>query len=92
MNFTYPLIVDETKYVGVMIQFKSGIKKWLYYLQYLLQIRWMFHGNFSSQDHWMVEETNAPPERLYRPDVSILEWRKLFTDAHPFQDKPKEDA
>ena len=91
-EFYVPIDVDETKYVGVMIQFKSGIKKWLYYLQYLLQIRWMFHGNFSSQDHWMVEETNAPPERLYRPDVSILEWRKLFTDDHPFQDKPKEDA
>ena len=75
-----------------MVQFKSGIRKWLYYLQYLLQIRWMFHGNFSGQDHWMVEETNAPPERLYRPDVSILEWRRLFSHPHPIQDKVEEDT
>jgi len=90
-EFYVPIDVDETKYVGVMIQFKSGIKKWLYYLQYLLQIRWMFHGNFSAQDHWMVEETNAPPERLYRPDVSILDWRKLFSGPHPIQDENKTD-
>ena len=91
-EFYVPIDVDETKYVGVMIQFKSGIKKWLYYLQYLLQIRWMFHGNFSGQDHWMVEETNAPPERLYRPDISLLEWRKLFKGPHPIQDKTEEEA
>ena len=91
-EFYVPIDVDETKYVGVMIQFKSGLKKWLYYLQYLLQIRWMFHGNFSSQDHWMVEETNAPPERLYRPDVSILEWRKLFTGPNPFQTSSEEET
>jgi len=90
-EFYVPIDVDETKYVGVMIQFKSGIKKWLYYLQYLLQIRWMFHGNFSAQDHWMVEETNAPPERLYRPDISLLEWRKLFSGPNPFKDENKTD-
>ena len=37
-------------------------------------------GQFSGQDHWMVAETDAPPERLYRPDVSLLEWRNLFTE------------
>jgi hypothetical protein len=25
----------------------------------------------------MVDVMDAPPERLYRPDVSITEWRKL---------------
>jgi hypothetical protein len=25
----------------------------------------------------MVEVTDAPPERLYRPDESLLQWRKL---------------
>jgi hypothetical protein len=50
-----------------------------FYLKYLFGIRWLFHGQFSGQDHWMVSETDAPPERLYRPDISIIEWRKLFT-------------
>ena len=32
----------------------------------------------------MVSMTDAPPERLYRPDVSLLEWRRLVEDASPF--------
>ena len=91
-EFYVPIDVDKTKYVGVMVQFKKGLSKWLYYLHYLTAIRWMFHGHFSSQDHWMVEETNAPPERLYRPDVSILEWRKLFTEPHPFNGQKIQEA
>ena len=62
-----------------MVQFKTGFGKLFFYLKYLLGIRWLFHGQFSGQDHWMVSETDAPPERLYRPDISIIEWRKLFT-------------
>jgi hypothetical protein len=29
----------------------------------------------------MVEVTDAPPERLYRPDDSLLKWRKLADDT-----------
>jgi hypothetical protein len=36
----------------------------------------------------MVEETNAPPERLYRLDVSLLEWRKLFAESKPESGTP----
>jgi hypothetical protein len=25
----------------------------------------------------MVEKTDAPPERLYRPDISLIAWRRL---------------
>ena len=32
----------------------------------------------------MVSMTDAPPERLYRPDVSLLEWRRLVEDGSPF--------
>ena len=39
------------------------------------------HGQFSAQDHWMVAETDAPPERLYRPDISLIEWRRLVEEA-----------
>ena len=84
-EFYVPIAEGETKYVGVMVQFKTGISKWLYYAWYLLGIRWMFHGNFSGQDHWMVSQTTAPPERLYRPDLSLLEWRKLFSKPHPIR-------
>lgn len=82
-EFYVPIDEKRTKYVGVMVQFKTGLAKWLFYLWYLTGIRWMFHGNFSGQDHWMVANITAPPERLYRPDVSLLEWRRLFAQAHP---------
>lgn len=91
-EFYVPIDSDETKYVGIMVQFKTGIRKWLFYIWYLTGIRWMFHGHFSSQDHWMVKETNAPPERLYRPDVSLLEWRKLFSQPHPVQHSTYEES
>ena len=29
----------------------------------------------------MVEVTDAPPEKLYRPDDSLLQWRKLAEDT-----------
>ena len=83
-EFYVPIDAEHTKYVGVMVQFKTGLSKLLFYSWYLLGIRWMFHGHFSGQDHWMVDNTDAPPERLYRPDVSLLEWRKLFSEPHPF--------
>ena len=84
-EFYVPIDSEHTKYVGLMFQFKTGLSKFFFYLWYLTGIRWMFHGNFSSQDHWMVAETDAPPERLYRPDVSLTEWRKLFAESHPIQ-------
>ena len=80
-EFYVPIEVGRTKYVGVMVQFKTGLAKALFHLKYLVGIRWLFHGQFSSQDHWMVAETDAPPERLYRPDVSLIEWRRLVEEA-----------
>src|SRR3546814_6528786 len=71
-----------------MVQFKSGLAKAKFYLKYLLGIRWLFHGQFSGQDHWMVEQTDAPPERLYRPDVSLIEWRRLFDGRHAITGEP----
>ena len=32
----------------------------------------------------MVENTHAPPERLYRPDISLIEWRRLVEEGNPF--------
>jgi hypothetical protein len=75
---------DHPKYVGVLVQFKTGLARSWFYAKYLGGIRWLFHGGFSAQDHWMVSETNAPPERHYRPDASLLGWRRLVEDGNPF--------
>jgi phenylpropionate dioxygenase-like ring-hydroxylating dioxygenase large terminal subunit len=89
-EFYVPIDGENTKYVGVMFRVDKGIKKYLFYIWYLLGIRWMFHGNFSGQDHWMVDNTDAPPERLYRPDISLIEWRRLFSEPHPLQSETTE--
>ena len=76
-EFYVPVDAETHRYVGVMIQFKTGLAGWWYRVRYLGGIRWLFHGNFSNMDAWMVENTNAPPERLYRPDISLIAWRRL---------------
>ena len=83
-----PIDAERTKYVGVMVKFGSARDRASFFARYLGGIRWLFHGNFSNQDHWMVAETNAPPERLYRPDVSLLEWRRLVEEGHPLRPAP----
>ena len=90
-EFYVPIEAGRTKYVGVMVQFKTGVERARFYAKYLGGIRWLFHGNFSGQDGWMVERTTAPPERLYRPDISLLEWRRLVEEGNPF-DAPSAGA
>lgn len=49
----------------------------LFQARYRAYIGWIFHTRFNDQDARMVETMEIPPERLYRPDVSIIAWRKL---------------
>ena len=80
-EFYVPVDADNHLYVGVMADFKKGWKTIPFYVKYLGAVRWLFHGQFSGQDKWMVEVTDAPPEKLYRPDDSLLQWRKLAEDT-----------
>lgn len=89
-EFYVPVDEDSHRYVGVMIQFKTGTSGWLYKTRYLAGIRWLFHGNFSAQDAWMVERTDCPPERLYRPDSSLLAWRRLCEKGTRPDGRPNE--
>lgn len=83
IHYEFYVPVDENNhvYVGVLAQFAKGLKALPFYAKYLGAVRWLFHGQFSGQDKWMVEVTDAPPERLYRPDDSLLKWRKLAEDV-----------
>jgi hypothetical protein len=68
----------------------SNFKFWLYYRVWA---RWVFHGMFNDEDRLMVEVTDAPPERLYRPDVSLTAWRKLVEETARWSpDEPKPAA
>ena len=76
-----PIDQDRYRYIQMMVRFESGMRGALAKLQYLGFDRWLFHGQFSSQDAWMVDVMAAPPEKLYRPDVSITAWRRLCEEA-----------
>ncbi|WP_409463711.1 aromatic ring-hydroxylating oxygenase subunit alpha [Amycolatopsis sp. GA6-003] len=80
-EFYVPVDAGNHLYVGVLASFQRGWKALPFYAKYLGFVRWLFHGQFSGQDKWMVEVTDAPPEKLYRPDDSLLKWRKLAEDT-----------
>jgi phenylpropionate dioxygenase-like ring-hydroxylating dioxygenase large terminal subunit len=73
---------DHHRYVQLLVSFKRGWAKRIFVLKYLSFIRWAFHGQFTGQDAWMVDVMDCPPERLYRPDKSVIEYRRLVEDRH----------
>ena len=97
--------VDADSHIHMQVDVTHGgfRRKLWFKLYYWLWVRWVFHGQFQDQDRIMVDVTDAPPERLYRPDVSLTEWRKLaehenrdgaiWSDAavEPFGFKPPAD-
>ncbi|MEU0480490.1 Rieske 2Fe-2S domain-containing protein [Streptosporangium sp. NPDC006013] len=78
-----PVDEDHVRYVQLMVRFETGLKAQVFKLKYLTAIRWLFHGQFTAQDAWMVDVMDAPPEKLYRPDLSITAWRRLVERSSP---------
>jgi nitrite reductase/ring-hydroxylating ferredoxin subunit len=78
-----PVDADHVRYVQLMVRFETRAKALLFKAKYLAAIRWLFHGQFTAQDAWMVDVMDAPPERLYRPDVSMTAWRRHIENAQP---------
>jgi phenylpropionate dioxygenase-like ring-hydroxylating dioxygenase large terminal subunit len=72
-----PIDADTHIYLQLATQAGRGIRAARFRLYYWTWIRWVFHGMFNEEDALMVDVMDAPPERLYRPDVAITEWRKL---------------
>jgi phenylpropionate dioxygenase-like ring-hydroxylating dioxygenase large terminal subunit len=78
-HFEWWVPVDAENHVYVQMVCQSGprLRRSAFIAFYYLWVRWVFHGMFNDEDALMVDVMDAPPERLYRPDVSITEWRKL---------------
>lgn len=72
---------DEHIYVQLATMDRGPLESLRFRLYYRLWVRWVFHGMFNDEDRLMVDVMDAPPERLYRPDVSITEWRKLVDET-----------
>ncbi|WP_432837740.1 Rieske 2Fe-2S domain-containing protein [Dactylosporangium sp. CA-092794] len=78
-----PVDADSVRYVQLMVRFEEGVKATWFKAKYLAAIRWLFHGQFTAQDAWMVDVMDAPPEKLYRPDLSLTAWRRLVERVAP---------
>ncbi|GAB3152825.1 aromatic ring-hydroxylating dioxygenase subunit alpha [Amycolatopsis stemonae] len=71
---------EDHTYVQLAVMSKGKWRNRKFWFYYWTWARWVFHGMFNDEDRLMVEVTDAPPERLYRPDVSLTEWRKLVEE------------
>ena len=80
-DWCVPVDAENYRYVQIAVRFKGGRAGMRFKALYWGFLRWAFHGQFTGQDEWMVSVTDAPPERLYRPDVSIIAWRNLCERA-----------
>ena len=81
-EWAVPEDVDHHRYVQILVSFKGGLRRWSFRLWYLMYIRWIFHGQFTGQDAWIVDVMDCPPERMYRPDRSVIEYRRLVEQQH----------
>ena len=72
-----PMSENRHRYLQLAAKSASGTEARLFKLRYRAYISWVFHKQFNDQDAAMVETMDIPPERLYRPDVSIIAWRKM---------------
>ena len=60
---------------------KSPIAVAMWWLRYWTYILWAHHYDFNGQDVKMVGlMPESEPVRLFRPDTSIIEWRKLVEE------------
>jgi hypothetical protein len=76
-----PIDEDSHIYVQLATMNRGWLEHLRFWVYYRFWVRWIFHGMFNDEDRLMVDVMDAPPERLYRPDVSITEWRKLVEET-----------
>jgi phenylpropionate dioxygenase-like ring-hydroxylating dioxygenase large terminal subunit len=76
-----PTVPGRHRYVQLAVKNVRGIGAIFFKLRYWTYLRWLFHGAFNDQDARVVEMMQTPPERLFRPDLSIVHWRQLAPNA-----------
>jgi phenylpropionate dioxygenase-like ring-hydroxylating dioxygenase large terminal subunit len=82
ISWHVPVGKDQYRYIQCYVARASGLGVLREYLYFWSWYRWAQLVQFNDQDAWMVAlMPETPPERLYRPDVSITAWRKLCEHA-----------
>jgi nitrite reductase/ring-hydroxylating ferredoxin subunit len=84
INFVWWTPIDRDHYRMVQIYVTSAkrLQGLLFSVRYWFYLKPIHHIQFNNQDAWMVRlMPDTPPDRLYRPDASIIAWRKLCETA-----------
>lgn len=71
--------VDEGHHLTLQVSMRrtSGLGKWMWQLRYWTYIRYIHHIVLNRwEDGFIVAAMNSPPEQLFRPDVSVVAWRR----------------
>jgi phenylpropionate dioxygenase-like ring-hydroxylating dioxygenase large terminal subunit len=76
-----PTEIGRYRYVQLVTRQGSVLGNHVFATWYWLYMRWAYHKKFNGQDTEMIRQMRTPPERLYRPDVSIVEWRRMCEEA-----------
>lgn len=76
-----PTEAGRHRYLQFLVNRQGGWHGVAFRLWYWLWFRWFFHVQFNNQDASMVELMRTPPERLYRPDISLIAWRHLCEEG-----------
>jgi len=69
------------RYLQLAVKFGSPWQRFIFRIRYWTYLRWINQRLFTNQDGVMIAAMDAPPERLFRPDLSIVAWRKLCENA-----------
>ena len=72
---------DEHIYIQIATMDRGRLENLRFRLYYRAWVRWVFHGMFNDEDRLMVDVMDAPPERLYRPDLALTDWRKMVEET-----------
>jgi phenylpropionate dioxygenase-like ring-hydroxylating dioxygenase large terminal subunit len=78
-DFQFFVPVDKEHHLTLQVSMTraKGLKKALWKIRYWLFIRTLHHWLLNSrEDGFIVENMDAPPEWLFRPDISIVGWRR----------------
>jgi len=87
-----PTTVGNHRYIQVVLKHTTGLSAAMFRLRYWTYMRWIFHIEFNNQDARVVEMMETPPELLYRPDMTIIGWRKMAETARGLPPEEADEA
>ena len=76
-KFHVPVNPDRFLFVQVITKRATGLRAWLFRLEYWLIHRWFYHVLFNNDDVLMTKYSHSGTENLFGPDLSITSWRKM---------------